>query len=1226
MKNHIKRTVSVLLCVLMIFTCMSPSVLVNVGTFLVQAADTTIKAGDINGDGNVNNKDLTRLLKYIAGENVEVVRQTLDTNGDGNINNKDLTRLLRYLAGDNVEIHPKEIHNMEKVEAVESTCIKNGNTEYWQCTECGKYFSDEAGTTEIALEDTVLKLAEHTIVIDDAVEPTATATGLTQGSHCSVCTKVIVEQTVIPALENDYAITYKPAYNDDYLSQIDFNSQIPDESRTYTSEEGLYELPILETEGYNFVGWFNGSSSQATMVTEIPAGSKGNKTLYARWEAIDYTITFDSPFISVNKITDHNINKATALPGADTMNLYGYKWLGWSDENGELYDSYYPVGKKGHVTLHANWQSYRNQAVPNKNIGEPEVYIDEEAKTYMFTFDLGTIKNVPLYTINDFGKMIPGQPVVKTEVTTTSKISSSKAQELAEIVSKATTKTATWSLSNEWNKVSSVSETHAEEMGIDVSKVDYDFASGTSKINLTREIGGSESETVNYGVNAKIYGKQTSEVSAEFPVKVVDVGVKAGTEIGGELGGHYDKTTVNDSYWKTSASYDGSLTLSTSTTTSTALSKHVNDVYAYSTTNSVGGSQSSSEEVAVNNTETQEYASSIAYSTEEIQTTSYVTEYTTDLEGWWRQVVVGQIHVIGVVAYDMETSTYSVYTYNILDDKTSTYMDYSRTSGDYDDFETGVIPFEVPISVHDYISYSLGYTTDLVIDRETGVVAKYTGDAEHIHIPDYMTVSNSDGTYTAIKVTGIADGAFKNNTGIKSVRLGKYITEIPANAFSGCTSLESVEYENITSIGTNAFANCTSLKEFTVDNSVVTLGENAFTNVPSVIVYANNSDVVKTAVNSEMKAVSIYLNGLKDELKDVTLTVPETTESFAIYGRDADKNVHCYSNVSIESNAATTIINGMKFADNENVALKINSSDVTLAQVSVESAQGLALIFEADTTNLYLQDKSVFATTGSAAILSKGLVISKSPDAQTTTSITAEGGTLLYCGAFTDSESLFNGSITKISEESYQQYLNDSLPWVLASEIPSGAQVVSEKWTYDLTTNITSDKSSVDGYELYNTTSAYGDYGSWSSWSTTYTSSSSTRQVETKTVTDKAGYTNYRYWIYRSNDHKTFGTYGYSGVCYNYAEINLNYQLSLVDSGNKLYGSYNTGCHSWCTKWFFGESKWVPAVTHTEYRYRDRQLVYTYYHTKTESLESTTEVTASDTISNVQRWVQYVTK
>lgn len=55
---------------------------------------------DINGDGKVDNRDGTALLRYLAGwSDVEVVSEALDANGDGNMDNRDGTYLLRYLAG-----------------------------------------------------------------------------------------------------------------------------------------------------------------------------------------------------------------------------------------------------------------------------------------------------------------------------------------------------------------------------------------------------------------------------------------------------------------------------------------------------------------------------------------------------------------------------------------------------------------------------------------------------------------------------------------------------------------------------------------------------------------------------------------------------------------------------------------------------------------------------------------------------------------------------------------------------------------------------------------------------------------------------------------------------------------------------------------------------------------------------------------------------------------------
>ena len=55
------------------------------------------KPGDVNGDGRVTSADLTRLMKLIAGEDVDVYFP--DVNGDGRITSADLTRLMKALAG-----------------------------------------------------------------------------------------------------------------------------------------------------------------------------------------------------------------------------------------------------------------------------------------------------------------------------------------------------------------------------------------------------------------------------------------------------------------------------------------------------------------------------------------------------------------------------------------------------------------------------------------------------------------------------------------------------------------------------------------------------------------------------------------------------------------------------------------------------------------------------------------------------------------------------------------------------------------------------------------------------------------------------------------------------------------------------------------------------------------------------------------------------------------------
>ena len=58
-------------------------------------------------------------------------------------------------------------------------------TEPSYCAKCGRKQGDPLG---------------HTEVIDEAKAPTCTETGLTEGSHCSVCNEVLKAQEEVPAL------------------------------------------------------------------------------------------------------------------------------------------------------------------------------------------------------------------------------------------------------------------------------------------------------------------------------------------------------------------------------------------------------------------------------------------------------------------------------------------------------------------------------------------------------------------------------------------------------------------------------------------------------------------------------------------------------------------------------------------------------------------------------------------------------------------------------------------------------------------------------------------------------------------------------------------------------------------------------------------------------------------------------------------------------------------
>ena len=89
------------------------------------------------------------------------------------------------------------VHSLMKTDKKDPTCKDEGTEAFWTCSGCGLLFSDEEGKNKIDQPASIAKLA-HTPAEDQAVESTCTKTGLTAGSHCSVCGEIIAAQQETP--------------------------------------------------------------------------------------------------------------------------------------------------------------------------------------------------------------------------------------------------------------------------------------------------------------------------------------------------------------------------------------------------------------------------------------------------------------------------------------------------------------------------------------------------------------------------------------------------------------------------------------------------------------------------------------------------------------------------------------------------------------------------------------------------------------------------------------------------------------------------------------------------------------------------------------------------------------------------------------------------------------------------------------------------------------------
>lgn len=216
----------------------------------------------------------------------------------------------------------------------------------------------------------------------------------------------------------------------------------------------------------------------------------------------------------------------------------------------------------------------------------------------------------------------------------------------------------------------------------------------------------------------------------------------------------------------------------------------------------------------------------------------------------------------------------------------------------------------------------------------------------------------------------------------------------------------------------------------------------------------------------------------------------------------------------------------------------------------------------------------------------------------------------------------------------YAHYtINPIIGWTKVDELPSDAQVVSEKWVYDLTTTAQSTASSMSGYTFVNNT-----YSAWSGEKSQKNSKPAESDVLTNTRSvNTPAKTHTEYHYYRWVNGNTVYTYQQSSSLH-LEENWFTYVLPRSTKTNDAdFGYY--GSDTYANRWIKASSSYNHSVSTTWTRTVTDQAAYTTYYYKTRTkyynfkkvetgLESNTEVTngaldSNRTISNVQKWVQY---
>ena len=162
-------------------------------------------------------------------------------------------------------------------------------------------------------------------------------------------------------------------------------------------------------------------------------------------------------------------------------------------------------------------------------------------------------------------------------------------------------------------------------------------------------------------------------------------------------------------------------------------------------------------------------------------------------------------------------------------------------------------------------------------------------------------------------VTSIGEKAFWGCTKLTSVEIGDSVTSIGEKAFWDCTNLTSVEIgDSVTSIGNFAFSGCTSLMSVVIGDNVESIGSYAFSSCTSL-----TSVVIPDSVTSIDRHAFSFCSSL------TSITIPDSVTSIGSRAFDGCSNL-----TSVEIGKGVTSIGEKAFLDCTNLTSVVIGDNV----------------------------------------------------------------------------------------------------------------------------------------------------------------------------------------------------------------------------------------------------------------------------------------------------------
>jgi len=145
--------------------------------------------------------------------------------------------------GIELKLEDRPLHSHTLIAVAESgpTCTEEGTQAYWQCTDCGRLFSDANGDNELDVPVMIPALG-HELIYSPRQEPSFEKEGHIEYWHCSRCDRVFVDET------GEKEITMEETALPRLSDQLDF-----DHDGEVTAADAAVFLAAAEPRAYDAV-------------------------------------------------------------------------------------------------------------------------------------------------------------------------------------------------------------------------------------------------------------------------------------------------------------------------------------------------------------------------------------------------------------------------------------------------------------------------------------------------------------------------------------------------------------------------------------------------------------------------------------------------------------------------------------------------------------------------------------------------------------------------------------------------------------------------------------------------------------------------------------------------------------------------------------------------------------------------------------------------------------